>query len=35
MSPEKQKLSNKVHIEYIVEATKIILRDITHIKRQI
>lgn len=22
MSPEKQKLSNKVHIEYIVEATK-------------
>lgn len=27
------KLLNKVHIEYIVEATNIILRDVTHTKR--
>lgn len=27
------KLLNKVHIEYIVEATNIILRDVTHTER--
>lgn len=33
MSPPYNRI--KLHIEYIVEATNIILRDVTHIKRQI